>query len=161
MLLHGKRYLCNIPIVKPVEKNETTTTTSPDEERKELMRATDRGWELLKGLQGNCIYYLSGWWSYSFCYNAEIKQFHQLPPGKGVPIYPPVEDPNVQSYLLGTYEPHRDSSRGASDDPKRDGDVARLETKGETRYLVQKLAGGTICDLTGRERRIEVQVIGM
>jgi protein OS-9 len=28
---------------------------------------------------------------------------------------------------------------------------------GESRYLVQRLSGGTKCDLTGRDRRVEVQ----
>nr|GFD60541.1 hypothetical protein [Tanacetum cinerariifolium] len=73
------------------------------EEEKELVRAADRGWELLEGMRGNCIYYLSGWWSYSFCYNNEVKQFHQLPPSRGVPIYPPVEDTSVHSFVLGRF----------------------------------------------------------
>jgi protein OS-9 len=34
---------------------------------------------------------------------------------------------------------------------------AELQVKGEQRYLIQRLEGGTICDLTGRERTIEVQ----
>lgn len=138
------------------------------------MRATDRGWELLQGMQGDCIYYLSGWWSYSFCYNDEVKQFHQLPPGKGVPMYPPVEDTQVQSFVLGRFPKNAQSGDGVykqdarfSDDDdtvlfggqnKGTMELAKLETKGETRYMVQKLAGGTVCDLTGRERKIEVQV---
>ncbi|TKA65467.1 hypothetical protein B0A55_09283, partial [Friedmanniomyces simplex] len=32
-----------------------------------------------------------------------------------------------------------------------------LVQRGESRYLVQRLGGGTTCDLTGKERRIEVQ----
>jgi len=36
--------------------------------------------------------------------------------------------------------------------------LSKLETKGSTRYMVQRLSGGTECDLTGRERKIEVQV---
>jgi protein OS-9 len=44
------------------------------------------------------------------------------------------------------------------DDGKISTEVARLETKGSTRYMVQRLSGGTECDLTGKERKIEVQV---
>jgi protein OS-9 len=36
--------------------------------------------------------------------------------------------------------------------------VGKLAVKGQSRYLVQHLAGGTVCDLTGEERSIEVQV---
>lgn len=178
MILHSQPYLCRIPIVDTISNNGSAGANnhSKADEEKELMRASDRGWELLKGMQGNCIYFLSGWWSYSFCYNEGVKQFHQLPPGRGIPMYPPVEDENVQSYILGMFpredkkkkdikkEDDADEEGSGMDDegiPAKDNEetgVARLETKGETRYLVQKLTGGTTCDLTGKERKIEVQV---
>ncbi|KAL1636107.1 Protein OS-9 [Diplodia intermedia] len=195
MTLNAQPYLCRIPIVPAaVPDNSTaadddhnTAASRADEEAKELARASDRGWELLRGMQGNCIYFLSGWWSYSFCYNDGVRQFHQLPPSRGVPVYPPVEDPNVHSFTLGTFPKEgergagagkaggeggvgeevddegvpvggRSSSAGAGREREREETgVARLETKGETRYLVQKLTGGTTCDLTGKERKIEVQ----
>jgi protein OS-9 len=104
-----------------------------------------------------CIYFISGWWSYSFCYNKQIKQFHQLPPGNGAPPYPPTEDPTTPSYILGKFPTEKkDKTAQKASEDKPGTDVA-LQTKGESRYLVQKLSGGTICDLTGKERRIEVQ----
>ncbi|KAK7521736.1 glucosidase II beta subunit-like protein-domain-containing protein [Phyllosticta citriasiana] len=177
MILHSHPYLCRLPIVDTaVNRTAANATQSAADEEKELARASDRGWELLKGMQGNCIYFLSGWWSYSFCYNEGVKQFHQLPPSRGVPIYPPVEDESVGSYILGRFSEDgkgkgkRDSEaddanvddEGNSKGPKKDAEkeetaVARMETKGETRYLVQKLTGGTTCDLTGKDRKIEVQ----
>src|SRR5271154_2398820 len=90
MILDNRRYLCAIPRDLGA-KNETVEKTSPEDEEKELARATDRGRELLQDMD-RCIYFLSGWWSYSFCYNNEVKQFHQLPPGNGAPPYPPTED---------------------------------------------------------------------
>ncbi|GME26907.1 Mannose-6-phosphate receptor binding protein [Neofusicoccum parvum] len=178
MTLHSQPFLCRIPIVDTTANNVTEEQPSKADEEKELTRATDRGWELLKGMQGNCIYFLSGWWSYSFCYNDGVKQFHQLPPSRGVPIYPPVEDDAVQSYILGTFPQDNEKVGGQKGAKSEEADesvddegaptfgekdreetgVARLETKGETRYLVQKLTGGTTCDLTGKERKIEVQV---
>ncbi|KAF2498271.1 hypothetical protein BU16DRAFT_288576 [Lophium mytilinum] len=179
VVLDGQRYLCSIPVVEPPEQNTTATPEQvKDEEEKELMRATDRGWELLEGMQGNCIYFLSGWWSYSFCYKDEVKQFHSLPPSKGVPIYPPVEDPDVKSFILGKFPGAKGKGRGGKkgvdetsgeskssrktldaepDDGKKSMELAKLETKGSTRYMVQRLGGGTECDLTGKERKIEVQ----
>lgn len=175
LVLHSRPYLCRIPVLDTTgNRTASNATQSAADEEKELIRATDRGWELLKGMQGNCIYFLSGWWSYSFCYNDGVKQFHQLPPGRGIPIYPPVEDESVTSYILGRF-PEDDKKKGKKDieaeeanmddegnskGPKKDEDtaVARMETKGESRYLVQKLTGGTTCDLTGKERKIEVQV---
>jgi protein OS-9 len=180
MMINGQRYLCSIPRIPPEEAISQANVTSAEEEAKELARATTRGWELLKGMEENCLYFFSGWWSYSFCHGEEVRQFHQLPPGKNVPMYPPVEDKSVQAYILGRFEggikaAHKSSELKMLDGEKsgqkvlnkksdvgaheiREKGLAKLETKGEVRYLVQKLKGGTTCDLTGKERRIEVQV---
>lgn len=172
MVLSDRRYLCSIPrIPDTVAAKNNGTRASPEDEEKELTRATNRGWELLKSMDGNCLYFYSGWWSYSFCYGQGVRQFHQLPPGKGVPIYPPVEDKGVEAYVLGRFEDPeggKSKSLDGRDQGKTDAGhtasaasetgLAKLETKGDVRYLVQNLGGGTTCDLTGKERRIEVQV---
>lgn len=175
MIHHKQRYLCSIPQVeKAVEQPNENDTLSKVEQEKELARANDRGWELLSGMQGNCIYYLQGWWSYRFCYNKDVKQFHQLAPARGMPVYPPVEDPNSQGYLLGRYDEKKmKHDVQALSEEKWEGEGAlevsehatrkvggqgELVSRGESRYLVQRLDGGTECDLTGRERKIEVQV---
>jgi protein OS-9 len=177
MLHHNQRYLCSIPQVeKPVEQPRESDPASKAEQEKELARANDRGWELLAGMQGNCIYYMSGWWSYRFCYNDEVKQFHQLAPARGMPVYPPVEDPNAQGFLLGRYEEKKQNQDGSAySEEKWEGEGAlevsehatrktgghgELVTRGENRYLKSDWHGGTECDLTGKERRIEVQVRG-
>ncbi|KAJ4372045.1 Protein OS-9 [Neocucurbitaria cava] len=179
VVLQGQRYLCSIPII-PDELPQNSTTTAEEakaEEEKELMRASDRGFELLEGMRGNCIYYISGWWSYSFCYKDEVKQFHQLPPSRGVPIYPPVEDTSVHSFVLGKYPKEAKGKKedarktlgseqgskeafddeGNAKDEEKGLELPRLESKGSSRYMVQRLSGGTECDLTGRPRKIDVQ----
>ncbi|KAF2397545.1 hypothetical protein EJ06DRAFT_533148 [Trichodelitschia bisporula] len=152
MILSGQEYLCMLPRI-PVDESRNVSKKSVEDENKELARATKRGWELLRGMEGNCLYFYSGWWSYSFCYNQGVRQFHQLTPGRNVPVYPPVEDKSVDSYILGSFQKSNSDSKDLSNEKG----VARMETKGETRYLVQKLSGGTVCDLTGKERKIEVQ----
>ncbi|KAL8868654.1 MAG: hypothetical protein Q9174_004849, partial [Haloplaca sp. 1 TL-2023] len=89
MILKDRPYLCQIPSVSIPSQNETTRAKDKAEEAAEIARATDRGSELLKDMEGHCMYFISGWWSYSFCYNTDVKQFHQLPPGKGAPNFPP------------------------------------------------------------------------
>ena len=89
MWLHDQEFLCTIPIVDSPVRNETSEAQALAEEKKELARATDRGWELLQDLEGNCLYFISGWWSYSFCYNYEVTQFHQLPSQQGRHTFPP------------------------------------------------------------------------
>jgi protein OS-9 len=160
MYLNGEQHLCTIPIVDTPAKNETSEAEARAAEQKELARATDRGWELLQDLEGDCLYFVSGWWSYSFCYNAQITQFHQLPPQPGKP---PTPDPNTHKYVLGRAKGKQskddewgneiDVRKGKQVDPPK----TELQVKGDMRYLVQKMEGGTTCDLTGKPRRVEVQ----
>lgn len=176
MTLEGQRYLCAIPrITEPEVKPGANDTLSKADEEKELARAKDRGWELLSGMEGNCVYFLSGWWSYKFCYNDIVRQFHQLPPSAGVPPFPPKEDPGEPGFTLGKYlslEEKDRQDKGEADGLTTASDVGgqkeikdvgspnsgKLVQKGDQRYLVQTLEGGTLCDLTRRGRRTEVQV---
>lgn len=161
MILNDRRLLCQIPRVTQHDSNTTASAQhNKAEEQKELARATDRGLELLREMEGKCMYYYSGWWSYSFCYMKQIKQFHALSAGGGIPHYPPVEDTSTHSFVLGKF-PHSEDGDGdgdgEQDHQQAKTDVAELHTKGGSRYLVQHLQGGTKCDLTGRERQVEVQ----
>jgi protein OS-9 len=154
LLLRGRPFLCSLPRVNEVPRDEKHGSTSQAEQEKELATAVNRGWELLRDLEGKCMFFVSGWWSYSFCYNSQIKQFHQLPPGSGGPIYPPQEDPSTPAYVLGRFNDLKTDQR---EHETKSSATTQLQTKGETRYLVQKLGGGTTCDLTGKDRRVEVQ----
>lgn len=159
MILDDRRLLCQIPRVTVGDLNTTSGQADEVDEQKELARATDRGLELLREMEGRCMYYFSGWWSYSFCYRKQIKQFHALPAGRGNPHYPPIEDPTTHSFILGQF-PAEARDEGKEDQEHKQAsrtDMAELHTKGGSRYLVQHLRGGTKCDLTGRDRRVEVQ----
>ena len=139
-------------------------------QRQELARAAHHGSKLLRGMRGTCSYFLDGWWTYSFCYGDRVRQYHQLTPSQNVPVYPPQEDPTALGFDLGVFVNEKKDGDAKSKDhdsweveeresPKsKQSDTLRLETQGETRYLVQTLTGGTICDLTGRNRKVEVQV---
>jgi protein OS-9 len=159
MVLNKLPYLCTIPHVETTKKNATQESTTRADHENELARAADRGWELLQDMEGKpCLYFSTGWWSYSFCYNSQIKQFHSLPPGaNGAPLYPPAEDPETPSYILGKFEPRKGEGRRDTSSGKPESPVTEVQTRAETSYLVQKLNGGTPCDLTGKERKVEVQ----
>ncbi|KAK8078517.1 misfolded glycoproteins degradation protein [Apiospora saccharicola] len=169
------RYLCAIPVLAaPPAPNKTATELAKAEEARELARASTNGWELMGGLDGLCLYYVSGWWSYSFCYGEDVVQFHALPSRAG----PPVRDPHSQEYVLGrvagsSKAPSPKSRRGrggqaAPNPPPAKGvnkqqsgttppPNTELQVKGDQRYLVQRLEDGTLCDLTNRPRVIEIQ----
>jgi protein OS-9 len=163
LYLKDEAYLCTIPIVEIPVKNETSEAEARVAEQKELARATDRGWELLQELDGQCLYFVSGWWSYAFCYNSEITQFHQLQQA-GAPMHPPQKDPSAKEFILGKVKAKKSKQDewGNQIDVRKGKEVheppkTELQVKGDTKYLVQKMEGGTTCDLTGKPRRIEVQ----
>jgi protein OS-9 len=119
----------------------------------------------MQGLDGQCLYFVSGWWSYSFCYGSEVVQFHALPtPVNGAPA----KDPASQDYVLGRVpQPQPGSGQKPGGQKHQTQEVLKTEpttppntellVKGDQRYLVQRLQGGTVCDLTNRERTIEIQ----
>ncbi|KAK4443994.1 glucosidase II beta subunit-like protein-domain-containing protein [Podospora aff. communis PSN243] len=161
----SSRYLCFIPtIAKPPELNQTATELAKAEEERELIRASAKGRELINGMNGECLYYVSGWWSYSFCYGKEIVQFHAQP--SGVNGGPPVKEPKTPEYVLGRTKalskPKGQQANGAQNTGAEGSKGVtssnmELMVKGDQRYLMQRLDGGTICDLTGRPRTIEIQ----
>ncbi|KPI44907.1 uncharacterized protein AB675_2748 [Cyphellophora attinorum] len=158
LTLHNSPYLCSIPRVSRAVANETQPTASEEDKQKELARAADKGRELLSGMQSNqCLFYSTGWWTYSFCYNQEVRQFHALSMGQmGGRTWPPQQDPTTPAFVLGKV----DAETKDPATPKQDSQTAvstELQTKAETSYLVQKLAGGTNCDLTGKDRKVEIE----
>ncbi|KIX01257.1 uncharacterized protein Z518_08982 [Rhinocladiella mackenziei CBS 650.93] len=157
IILHGNPHLCFIPEAKPGTSNGTTAEPSSAEREKELDQAVKRGSQLLQGMASNqCLYYSTGWWTYSFCYNAQITQFHALPPGTNGRVWPPQEDPTTPSYILGKFENPKAAKSPAQADSDH-GLSTEVKSKAETNYLVRRLEGGTPCDLTGNDRKVEVQ----
>ncbi|KAJ6779901.1 hypothetical protein PWT90_06264 [Aphanocladium album] len=150
--------LCSIPVIEPAPaENRTATELAKAEEAREESRAVASGWELIADLEDTCLYYVSGWWSYSFCRNTEIVQYHALassPKGQ-----PPKRDLHSPEYVLGRVPtiPPQSRKAGSTTENEFDPIPAEIQEKGKQRYLVQRLAGGTICDLTQRERTIEIQ----
>jgi protein OS-9 len=79
-------------------------------------------------------------------------------------LLPPQRDLTTKQFILGRakgsdnkedeWGNQIDVHKGkhANEPPKTE-----LQVKGDTRYLVQKMEGGTKCDLTGKPRRVEVQ----
>lgn len=154
------RYLCSVPVIAPRPVlNQTATELAKAEEAREIGRASAKGWELMSGLDGHCMYFMSGWWSYSFCYGKGVVQFHAVPSGtKGAA---PMKDDNSLEYVLGVVrDDPRETAVDAAGEAKTKGVAppkAHIQVNGDQRYLVQRLDGGTVCDLTGRPRTIEVQ----
>ncbi|KAL5606897.1 hypothetical protein BROUX41_003274 [Berkeleyomyces rouxiae] len=162
MDIHPGKYLCSIPIIEPKPtENATATALAIENEKKELVRASEDGWKILKTMDGECLYFMSGWWSYKYCYDSYIVQFHALASAPGQA--PPVPDPKMAAYVLGrTNKAQTDDGMWLDDEWQKGSEDVKSSTtdmqiKGDQRYLVHRLTGGTMCDLTNRERTIEVQ----
>ncbi|KAL2444885.1 Protein OS-9-like protein [Exophiala dermatitidis] len=157
ILLHGYPHICHIPEPRVSAGNDTTPEHSAVDREKELDRAVSRASQLLQEMASNqCLYYSTGWWTYSFCYNGQVTQFHALPPGTNGRLWPPQEDPTTPSYVLGKF--NSDGSEGSPSEGHADRSPStEVRSKAETNYLVQRLDGGTKCDLTGNDRKVEVQ----
>lgn len=151
MRLNSHPFLCSIPVIEPAPpENQTENELAKAQELEQLNHAVGNGWSLISQLQDHCLYFMSGWWSYSFCKNQEIVQYHALPTSPAG--QPPRRDPNTAEFVLGAVP-------AAVDPTPTNKNLANVELqeKGDSRYLVQRLVGGTVCDITGRERTIEVQ----
>ncbi|KAK3293704.1 glucosidase II beta subunit-like protein-domain-containing protein [Chaetomium fimeti] len=157
------KYLCAVPVIAPPPiLNRTATELAKAEEARELSRASAKGWELMGGLDGQCMYFVAGWWSYSFCYGKSVVQYHALPGTKATD--PPLRDEKDPEYVLGRAQENAVDTKAVADHSGMDNAAknvappnAHLQVKGDQRYLSQRLEDGTVCDLTGRPRTIEIQ----
>lgn len=105
---------------------------------------------LLEGLRGSCVNLTEGWWTYEYCYPHSLTQFH-LQGRKREP-----------EHVLGTV-----NGSAASTAPDTvEMSLTRLRRSISPRErrappsghwtLRQRLAGGTVCDETGRSRQAQL-----
>jgi hypothetical protein len=60
MKLNSSTFICALPhFQSPTAIEDETTALSKAEEEKERLRARKKGWELLRPLEGNCMYFVS------------------------------------------------------------------------------------------------------
>jgi hypothetical protein len=90
--------------------------------------------EALHRLGHSCVAFPIDWWSYEWCYQREVKQFHMVPSRRG----PPRRDPE---WSLGVFDNY---------DVKFDAD-------GTPNELTEYFSGGQICDENGDLRSSEVR----
>ncbi|KZT11225.1 uncharacterized protein LAESUDRAFT_720423 [Laetiporus sulphureus 93-53] len=146
-------YLCLIP--PPSEENnpnisdDSTTDTTPA-----------HSWSLLQPLTGTCLYHKQGWFTYSYCHNSHVRQFHELPHQHPHRLgeYKPQEDTEWEAYTLGRAPPQLEP--GADLTVAEEAAVAanlELAKGAGSHYLVQRWGDGTYCEKTGQKREVEVQ----
>ncbi|KAF9053565.1 hypothetical protein BDZ89DRAFT_1004501 [Hymenopellis radicata] len=152
-------YLCLIP--KPLDP----PASSAPEAEAELEVSPAHSWSLLEPLTGSCLY-VRCWFTYSYCHNAEIRQFkerinpHGTAPGAKIqkrvlsPTMTPPSNPShlqYESYTLGK------APQTSTDIAVREGSIELAHGGGGSRYLVQTWGDGTLCDKSGKPREVQVQ----
>ncbi|KAI0705822.1 hypothetical protein BC835DRAFT_1261216 [Cytidiella melzeri] len=146
-------FLCLIPPPPPestpVPAEEPTTDVTPV-----------HSWSLLQPLSESCLYHRQGWFTYAYCHNSHVRQFHELqkPNQQRLGEYKPEEDTEWEAYTLGRAPPTPEP--GADLTVAQEAAVAaniELARNAGSRYLVQRWGDGTFCEKIGRRREIEVQ----
>ncbi|BFZ62303.1 Protein OS-9 [Saitoella coloradoensis] len=158
MRLHGWPYLCSYP---PAVSNEVSQQRQEEQAKGPATKAdVVKALELLKGLEKGCLYTENGdWWTYAYCHGHHVKQFHALPPSKDaiqqrfrtLPL--PREDESSPHFILGKMPQADKLTNDWIEDHVEilEGDGVATSTS-----LRMKLDDGTICDLTGLPRRLDV-----
>ncbi|OCF77071.1 hypothetical protein I204_02780 [Kwoniella mangroviensis CBS 8886] len=180
-------YLCLMP-----STNTTTSQTDLIDKLDQVEEVEDeldpvQGWQALSHLDGKCLFTKQGWFTYSYCHNSHIRQFHSAPhphphpPGGLVPT----EDTHFDAYTLGQVSPgarqrfaagqHQPQpvSNAGGEAKQKDLQIPNSSAQksntlpsisigssssSRSRYLLQKWSYGTRCDKTGKPREVEVQI---
>lgn len=159
----NQTYVCAIPVLQDRDWRPVLAEWGP----RELERAKAAGVELLAPLGRLCLYYVKDWWTYSFCYGREVRQYHEDKPMiRGASMPPPKPEDVVMNFVLGQFESHGGGESGTSavaavskKSANQQQTSGKIEIKaiGEAHSLTYQLGQGTVCEVTGEARTIEVQ----
>eukprot|EP00494_Astrolonche_serrata_P026337 UN26598 len=96
----------------------------------------------LTGLKNNCYKTVNGWWTYEFCFDKQLRQYHEE---KTKDELTGVMKTDITvEYVLGKHN--------------KDKEVVLFRTgKQSTNYLEETLDQGTECDITGEKRVTSVR----
>ncbi|KAF9163856.1 Protein OS-9 [Mortierella sp. AD011] len=160
----GQKWACAIPLTQvPVNKPEPEKT--PEEMKAETERSIKRGLELLDHLTGRCLLTNRGYWTYEYCHKKRIRQFNaHIVNGKWEPTseaathtlatyQPPPSEVQTNANTDGLSKNQASSSSPSTKHPT----TTELRVSSERKYLVQHWDYGSVCDLTGAYRKVEVQ----
>lgn len=158
MKLQNNTYVCSIPVLQ----EQDLAPVIVNWEEQELQRAKTNGLELLKPMSNKCLYLVKDWWTYAFCYGKDVRQFHVEQPtvsGNQKKASPRSEHVSM-NFVLGKF-----SAAGVLDRNNQvsaavavyEGSNVEIKPVGETNSLIYQLGKGTVCEITGEDRTIEVQ----
>jgi len=138
----GMKYQCFIPPEVNPMPSSRPSTVSP----MELM-------ENLKHMGSTCIYRLTGWWTYEFCHNKHVREFHREKDGS-----------ESQIFMLGQYQENTEGTihnlpnngKEGSEGMKLMSPVGKIPGQ-DIPYFSVFYTDGNACDLTSLPRTTEVR----
>ncbi|ORX98589.1 hypothetical protein K493DRAFT_313600 [Basidiobolus meristosporus CBS 931.73] len=133
---HGERFLCTVPTPPPPPPE--VTTPEQDLSKEDLDKIAERGLELLQPLENKCIIYPESWWTYKYCHQKDLQQYHVNMEGDNTE--------GTMIFYLGRFK-----------EPSSKEPLARVQSIAGKKYLVQHWSDGTNCDLNGKPRTTEIQ----
>jgi Glucosidase II beta subunit-like protein len=155
MKLDGQDYVCTLPILdeEPYDPAVNALTNAQEKIHDDLVRsqAKSKALELLEPLTQTCLYYSESYFLYALCYGRYITQFHPAPFQVG---QEPVPEEGTARFVLGRF----DTPESVASVPMGERTDVTVQSSGAgTNYFSHRLGGGTVCDITGLERTVEVQ----
>ncbi|KAI7904072.1 uncharacterized protein BX663DRAFT_506309 [Cokeromyces recurvatus] len=173
----GQPFSCIIPNVEveqeKLDREKLENAKVETEENKKKM--IEKGLKLLEPLEQNCIQFYahtSQYWVYEYCHNQYVRQFHLERSHDGNEM----KEQETASFYLGFHPSMTlDDNTGDHANNKKELLLSkkkkltpsqvylkaptelRTNNKGQERYLLQIWKEGSICDLTGKPRTVEIQ----
>ncbi|KAJ1791176.1 Protein OS-9 [Coemansia sp. RSA 2167] len=143
------KFLCQIPrVTRNATIAKPAAIESDDEAKQKNEETITRGLELLQPLRDNCITHTTGWWTFEYCHDRMVRQYHRMAPdshGHAAEI----------EYRLGEYSHRKQRTISAAQEPVEQ--ATQIRRIGRKHFLTQVWAGGTLCDITRQPREVEVQ----
>ncbi|KAJ2123321.1 Protein OS-9 [Coemansia sp. RSA 720] len=142
------KFLCQIPRVSRNATAVKPVAAESDHEAEQKNEETiTRGLELLQPLRANCITHTTGWWTFEYCHDRMVRQYHRMAPDSHGHVA-------EIEYRLGEYSHRKQQIQTARAPVERSTQIRRI---GRKQFLTQVWAGGTLCDITRQPREVEVQ----
>jgi len=160
----GERFLCDLP-TPPDSDEDETPLLSPEEQALINQEGVNRGVATLNSKKDKCIAAKVGWWTYKFCYNKKVTQFHMPTPDEDVKEETPITEfvlgnfahpLPVSSVLSAGEEDEIESFVELKENVNPNNRIATVKTTPNRNVLVQRWGGGTPCDLNKQLRSIEI-----
>lgn len=107
--------------------------------------------DLLAPLKGTCDSLATGWWTYKYCFQEGITQFHK----EKVSVKPsdPEAEPRAETVVTAEFDLGHLGASGSEAQLQ----VVVVDNSWQESYVSQVFTDGTSCDLTGELRRTEVR----